>query len=75
MRVHISRKKTMLFKDAATNNHIAMQEKLKKMNINDAHHEWGHQGVDTTRYREVNGFEVGQKVETIRFMWSDQDEV
>ena len=46
VRAPIARKNTMLFKDAVTNNPIAMQEKLKTMNINDAHHKWGHQGEE-----------------------------
>ena len=45
----ITRKKTVLFKDAITNNPIAMQEKLETINISDAHHKWGHQGEERLR--------------------------
>ena len=38
VRAPIARKKTILFKDAVTNNYTDMQEKLKTMIINDAHH-------------------------------------
>ena len=43
VRAPIDRKNKMLFKDSVTNNPIDMQKKFKTMNVNDAHHKWGHQ--------------------------------
>ena len=48
-RAPIARKKTVLFKDAATSYPIATQEKLETKIINDAHHKWGHHGEERLR--------------------------